>query len=307
MAKLSTLQAQMANSPYHPLLTYWTMVAETRNLTPNSILAYWESATQFFLWADQQAIPPTNLTRSHILQWIVAYKTKVTATTVNTRLRTLKALFNTLEQENMLPGSNPMAGVKLLKAPRPIRTPVPPESITKVLKALSRRPGRVPYRNRAILLTLWDCMLRVSELASLQTNSILWQASQIKVLGKGRKERAVPMGDKTKKVLFQYTHKHRQTQTPRLFLTRSGQPLSSPAIRQVLLKLSPLAGTHLNPHLIRHSAATWFIRQPTANLAELSKILGHEQISTTQHYLHLSPEDLVSAYQTTSPGNALKL
>ncbi len=306
MANINSLRASLADSPYRSLLDFFSMIADARNLTKSTLLAYWENLARLIEWADEKGIEPSELSRQDILSWIVWYKTRVSATTVNTRLRHFKAFFNVLEVEDMLPGStNPMAGTKPLKTEQIFKAVIPPEAIAKVVKHLTRKTGFCAYRNRVLVLLLWDSMVRVSELTGATCDSVLWNQSQLKVYGKGRKERVVPMGEKVRRDLFRYYRRYRKRfPGDSLFCTTSGQPLTIPNVRLILCRLSKIARVHLAPHAIRHSAATWYIQQG-GSPAILQSILGHSSLLVTQRYVHLSAKDAVKSYEKFSPGNGL--
>jgi site-specific recombinase XerD len=154
---------------------------------------------------------------------------------------------------------------------------------------------------------MWDGMLRRNELLALKLTDINLDGRLIKVFGKGRKERMVPLGVKTVRALHQFLARWRSKfPGDTLICMRNGEQITERHCHKIVQQLGRKNGVKLYPHLLRHSAATWYIRQG-GNPVILQGIMGHSSLTVTQQYLHLSSKDAVDSYDKFSPANALRL
>ncbi len=146
-------------------------------------------------------------------------------------------------------------------------------------------------------------MLRRNEVLGLKVGDIDLNSRLIKVFGKGRKERMVPLGVKTLKVLHQYLVKWRSKHSGDFVICmRNGEPVTERHCHKIIQRIGKKHGVKLYPHLLRRSAATWYIRQG-GNRAILQGILGHTSPLVAQKYLHLSSQDALRFYNSYSPAN----
>jgi integrase/recombinase XerC len=166
-------------------------------------------------------------------------------------------------------------------------------------------------RDRAILEVLYSCGLRVSELTSLNLNSVDLELGIIRVMGKGDKERVVPIGSKAREALSGYMKRRGELQgmpieDEALFLNNRGGRLGSRSISRLLKKhmLRCNIGRPLSPHGLRHSFATHLL-DAGADLRAVQEMLGHVSLSTTQRYTHLSVDKLMAEYDKAHPRSRL--
>ena len=172
---------------------------------------------------------------------------------------------------------------------------------------LSKNEG---HRNRAIIETLYSCGLRVSELIGLKITNLYFDEGFIRVIGKGNKERLVPVSPSVEKEVNLYRNHIRVHQDIKpghediLFLNRRGKQLTRVMIFTIVKQLAEAIGLHKNisPHTFRHSFATHMVENG-ANLRAIQEMLGHESISTTEIYTHLSDDLLKEAITTYHPRN----
>lgn len=172
---------------------------------------------------------------------------------------------------------------------------------------LSKNEG---HRNRAIIETLYSCGLRVSELIGLKITNLYFDEGFIRVIGKGNKERLVPVSPSVEKEVNLYRNHIRVHQDIKpghediLFLNRRGKQLTRVMIFTIVKRLAETIGLHKNisPHTFRHSFATHMVENG-ANLRAIQEMLGHESISTTEIYTHLSDDLLKEAITTYHPRN----
>lgn len=162
-------------------------------------------------------------------------------------------------------------------------------------------------RNKAMLELLYATGLRVSELIHLKVGDIDFDLSLVRTMGKGNKERVIPIGDYALYALSKYIYQYREKLLIKgwndyLFLNNHGNPLTRQAIFKIIQKLAKEKGieTSFSPHTLRHSFATHLLENG-ANLRDIQEMLGHSSLSTTQIYTHISNEKLVNDYKQFHP------
>lgn len=167
-------------------------------------------------------------------------------------------------------------------------------------------------RDRAILEILYSCGLRASELTALNLDSFDLELGIIRVMGKGRRERVVPVGSKAREALSRYTQRRgellgSQKEHGALFLNNRGGRLSARSVGRLLKKHLQRCniGRPLSPHGLRHSFATHML-DAGADLRAVQEMLGHVSLSTTQRYTHLSVDKLMAEYDRAHPRSRLK-
>lgn len=166
------------------------------------------------------------------------------------------------------------------------------EEVTAILESVDTAAGWTGLRDRAILEILYGCGLRVSEACSLQISHVYLQEGFVRVVGKGDKERLVPLGELAADAFKNYLDARPQAAEPAFddvaFLNKNGRPLSRVAIFNLVKKQALLAGVRkeISPHTFRHSFATHLIENG-ADLRVVQEMLGHESILTTEIYTHI--------------------
>lgn len=307
MRQIERLRGEFSETNFWPVLESFLLDMETRNLTPKSIAGYFEHLGHLFRFIQGRGLgDPAAAGREDLQRYILSQRGKVSDHTVNTRLRHIRAFYNWMIREEILAAS-PMAKIRLLRADKGPKPVLPPESIKKLLSGLRGRKLRrfEADRNRAMIMVLWDGMVRLSELVGVELEDISVGQRLILIRGKGRKRRMVPLSQKTLKLTQRWQMMHRQgLPGSKLFCDRDGKDLQARNVRLILERLGNKYRIHVNPHLIRHSAATWYIKSG-GSLERLRLILGHSSLIVTQNYLHLSAADLVEDFQDHSPANAL--
>ena len=159
------------------------------------------------------------------------------------------------------------------------------------------------YRNYIMLLLFWDTMVRLGELLGLKVSDVDLKAGMIKVYGKGRKERCIPLGTTTIKRIHYFLSKHRRDIPGDFLVCRvDGHPLPVRSVERILERIGEKAGIKVTPHLLRHSAGTFWIKSGGSS-AILQKILDHTTQSTTQLYIHLAGSDVKEWHARFSPGD----
>jgi site-specific recombinase XerD len=219
------------------------------------------------------------------------------ASTVATNGVTIKGFFTWCEQEGLLV-SNPAARVNVPRADDVLIATFTPAQVAALFTATKR--GRQPLRDAALLALLFDCGLRVRELAGLKLADVVLQptGSHLTVMGKGRKQRTVPIGPSARMALHRYLTRERPpTQVPQVFLAGGrgqGGPMSVRAVQNVVKRLGQQAGirgVRCSPHDCRHTYAVSYLRAG-GNIMSLSRLMGHSSVTITERYLRqFSAED----------------
>jgi len=224
---------------------------------------------------------------------------------ISRRLACLRSFFKYLARENHLQ-VNPAAGVTTPKRDRRLPHFLDPEEVEKLLEAPSKDSWE-EKRDKAILEMLYSSGLRVSELVGLNQEDVDLFGGLLRVRGKGRKERIVPLGQVALRALKSYLeHKPAKQNTPhlktQLYLNRSGGRLTDRSVRRIILKYCRRIALNkeVSPHVLRHSFATHMLDRG-ADLRSVQELLGHENLSTTQIYTHVTTKRLKEAYDAAHP------
>ena len=229
--------------------------------------------------------------------------------TINTYLRSIRAFWSWLMEEEII-DFNPLSKLRIPKAPRKVIATFSTQQVEALLSAVSRSPNS--YRNMAVILTLLDTGLRVNELIALKLKNIWLDDGLVKVMGKGNKERLVPLGREIRKIIWRYVNHHRpesaQPSLDNLFLNRDGKPLTKNSIDSMMSrygKLAGLTGIRCSPHTLRHTFAINYLRNG-GDVFSLQRILGHSSLEMTRRYCELADVDIKKAHRLASPVDNLK-
>jgi integrase/recombinase XerD len=197
----------------------------------------------------------------------------------------------------------------LVDAPRPgtyLPDVLAPDDVERILDA-PPADDPIAIRDRAILELLYACGLRVSELVGLDTDRVDLRGQQVRVIGKGNKERRVPMGDEARERLHRYRIGPRAEwtaarPTPAVFVGKRGNRMSRESVWRLVKRWAEAAGVEerVTPHTFRHSFATHLL-EGGADLRVVQALLGHASISTTQLYTHLTGERVREVYARAHP------
>lgn len=222
--------------------------------------------------------------------------------TISRRLSCLRSFFKFLTREGYLK-NNPIAILASPKTEKHLPSCMSEEEVRRLIE--SAYPKGVfderGLRDRAILETFYSTGMRISELRGLNIQDIDFISNIVKVMGKGKKERIVPIGDMALGAISKYLEKRKRESTA-LFLNKNGKGLSVRGIRGVVDKYIRLAGLKqgVSVHTLRHSFATHLLNRGL-DLRTVQELLGHANLSTTQIYTHLSTDKLKSVYDKAHP------
>lgn len=281
-----------------------------RSLSKNTVAAYLhdvELLTQFL--AEQNlTVSPEKATTEQLQQFIHEIaKMGMNSTSQARIISGLKAFYKYLLIENLIE-KDPAELLEAPKLKRHLPEVLTYDEIEKMISAidLSKKEGG---RNKAILETMYSCGLRVSEVIGLRISGIYPDQGFLRIIGKGDKERLIPIGSSALKYITIYLENIRchlpvnPKCTDILFLNKRGAPLSRVMIFYIIKELAIKAGItkNISPHTFRHSFATHLI-EGGADLRAVQQMLGHESITTTEIYTHIDREYLRDTLQRFHPG-----
>jgi len=280
-----------------------------KSLSPNSVEAYLNDVGKFADFEENilNKSKPGDLALSDLQLFIKQINEIGLSARSQARIISgLKAFFRYLYLEDEIKNDP----ANLLEAPRPGRKlpdTLSKEEIDKIVEAIDMSLAE-GERNKAIIETLYGCGLRVTELVNLKISDIFFKEMFVKVIGKGNKERLVPIGRVAIKQIQLYLDNSRNQVSPKkgdddiLFLNRRGSRLSRNMIFLIVKDLGEKAGLRksISPHTFRHSFATHLV-EGGADLRAVQEMLGHESIITTEIYTHLDREYLKSTIQMYHP------
>jgi len=292
------------------LSSFEDYLSSERNYSKHTLKAYMADIKEFALVlkemglvsADNGDIDFAQLDETPIRTYISSLYGKNKKVSISRKLASVRTFFEFLIRDGKLK-SNP---AKLVPTPRGEKRLPTFLTVDEVVK-LVETPGSdnvYESRDRAILELLYSCGLRVSELVGINLNELDLNSMSVKVLGKGNKERMVPLGSKASTAIKTYLPQ-RLDLKPKddyLFVNSRGGRLSTRSIDRIIKKYAAISGIpkNISPHVLRHTFATHLLGGG-ADLRAIQEMLGHKSLSTTQRYTHTSIEKLMEIYDKTHP------
>jgi len=280
-----------------------------KSLSANSIEAYIHDIEKFMQYLEYAKLPlsPDKITLHHLQDFVKWINELGMGARTQARITSgVKAFFKYLILENTIK-TNPTELLELPKIGRKLPDTLSVEEIDKLISAidLSKPEGQ---RNKAMLETLYSSGLRVTELVNLQISNLYFKDGFIRIIGKGDKERIVPIGRTAIKFINIYLNdirvhvKIKKDNEDFLFLNNRGRKLSRNMVFLIIKSLAEKIGLNktISPHTFRHSFATHLI-EGGADLRAVQEMLGHESITTTEIYLHMDREFLRDAIMQFHP------
>lgn len=254
---------------------------------------------------DERAVKCEPLTVREFLAYL--YGQNYTKSTTARKLATLRSFYKFLIRRGLV-SVNPLSTIRTPKQEKRLPKCLDLEQVQKLLDA----PGDADLlsaRDKAMLEVLYSSGIRVSELVELETADIDLQEGVLRVRGKGRKDRFTPIGSQAIKAVQRYFEMRnadvrcqQSRDVARVFLNKHGEALSTRSVRRKLDKYLVAAGLDpgISPHTLRHSFATHLLNNG-ADLRSVQELLGHQSLSTTQIYTHLSTARVKQAYDAAHP------
>ena len=288
---------------------YLTMLRVEKNLSTNSITSYKTDLKRYINFLiNKESIQDLNSIRQIHIRNFIRYLNdqNLSSASINRSFSSIRSYHKYLSGEEKI-SHNP---TQLLDPPKiskklPKVLSIPDVDVIINSVKLEESMG---YRDKAILETLYSAGLRVSELCALEMNNILFDSAMLRVVGKGNKERYVPLGSKAIKLINDYCKYirslliNKKKTDGNVFLSKNGKKLTRMTIFNIMKKWTKISGINkdISPHTFRHSFATHLL-EGGADLRAVQEMLGHSDISTTQIYTHLDNEYLKEVHRTFHP------
>ena len=280
-----------------------------KGLAENTCLAYQQDLHKLMDFCLARQLAVESVTYDHLKELVsIFYDLGLSARSQARIISGIKQFFGFLLAEQVIT-NDPSELLEQPKLGRKLPEVLDIEEIDALISAVdvSKAEG---HRNRAILETLYSCGIRVSELVNLKLSDLFFEEGFIRVIGKGNKERLVPVSEKVEKELsFYLDHQRKQMNILKgdeniVFLNRRGQRLTRVMIFTIIRQLAQAIGLKksISPHTFRHSFATHLL-EGGANLRAIQEMLGHESITTTEIYTHMDQRFLRDAILTYHPRN----
>jgi len=292
----------------HAISDYKNFLLIERGLSKNSIESYERDINRLvnYLVVNKIDKTPISITQNDIKEFIYTSAKDLQPRSQSRLISGLKSFFNFLIFEDYIT-TNPLELIESPKIGRKLPDTISTNEIDLIISMvdLSHPQGE---RNRTILETLYSCGLRVSELINLQLSDLFFEEGFIRVIGKGNKQRFVPINHQTIKYISIYINEIRVHQKPQkgfedtLFLNRRGKMLTRNMIFTIVKELGIKAGIQkkISPHTFRHSFATHLLENG-ADLHAIQQMLGHESITTTEIYVHVDRSYLKNVMEKYHP------
>jgi len=287
--------------------SFLTHIRVEKGLSPNTVSAYRRDLMKFSDFAQKRKLTLEAVRRDDLVDFLARlYRQKLENRSVARHLVSLRNFFRFARIHELIladPSVN-------LESPKIRRTLPGYLRLEEVERLLAQPDGKTPFglRDRAMLEVLYSAGLRVSELVSLRVSDLDTKVGCVRCIGKGDKERIVPVGKKALSMVEKYLRDARPklvgkaTTSPTLFVNRRGGALSRVGVWKILSTYGRRAGLRvaLTPHMLRHSFATHLLERG-ADLRSVQLMLGHADISTTQIYTHVVEERLKQIYKAHHP------
>jgi integrase/recombinase XerC len=289
-------------------------LADERRASRHTVLAYGSDLAALVSYARDKLgeMPSVKCIDRAILRGFLGKLAEICEpASIARKLSTLRAFFGYLERQSVI-RKNPAALLASPKLRRKLPKFLDAEAACQVVEApkdalVTTELGRL--RDSALLELLYGSGLRVSELVGLDVDHVALESEELRVLGKGNKERLVPLGSKARRAIEAYLpHREsilenaRRSHSGALFVGRQGKRLSVRWVQRLVQRYGALGAGRpdLHPHALRHSCATHML-EGGADLRAIQEMLGHSSLSTTQRYTHVSMDQLLSVYDRAHP------
>ena len=281
-----------------------------KNFSQHTAKAYYSDILAFLIWLGDEECEHINFAKiREYLHFMQVYNYQ--KTTVARKIASLRTFYKYLYRERKI-DSNPAMNLNNPKRPKSLPKFLTPNEVEQILNN-TKIETPAGYRNRTILELLWATGMRISELSGLNFGDLNLEHNEIRVFGKGSKERIILVTDRAKSFLERYIETARalipkgfpvppQNEDSPVFINNTGFRLQTRTVRNVINEVVEKISLpkHVTPHVFRHSFATHLIENG-ADLRVVQELLGHASISNTQIYTHVSTQHLKEVYNQAHP------
>lgn len=312
---MTTLKGSKVSDTYSQLDSFLESLLHEQNCSPNTIRNYRIDISDYLRWIDRSDLDLTTLTSRQARRYLSELDSAGYArTTINRRLSSIKSFYKWLNRMQII-DKNPIAALQGPKKPQRLPKSITIDDVERILevhaKAFEEAEDEVEkakeIRDQSLLELLYACGLRISEASNLTIADIDFSERQIRVFGKGSKERIVPVHNRAIATLRTYIDDFRGIlldgkKSDKLFVSNKGNAYSTDSIRKMFKRTLDEAGVDstLSPHAMRHSFAT-DVLSGGADLRSVQEMLGHSSLSTTQIYTHVTPQRLSDVHHQAHP------
>lgn len=291
-----------------PVLRFLEYLETERNASPRTVEAYARSLAQFRHWMQGRFSAWADCATADFRAWLYeALEQELKPATIRLRFASLRAFYTYLMRREGLP-VNPLAELALPKASQGLPVHLSLRQMEHLLSlplqlpADKKSPAWLPYRDAAILELFYACGMRLSELVGLNADALREGEDCLRVMGKGRKVRLVPVGEYAREAVARYREMSGVSGSSPLFISRLGRRMSGRSVELMLdkyLRFSEIP-FRISPHKLRHTFATHLL-DAGADLRAVQELLGHSSLSTTQIYTHVTKARMKEVYRQAHP------
>jgi integrase/recombinase XerD len=280
----------------------------TKNLAKNTVSSYERDLTDYlnFIKKNYDFKDYNQITNEHIKNYLKSLSRKnIKPTSITRKISSIHSFHKYLANENLV-DKDVSEKVKKPKTSKTLPTVLNIQEINAIINLTYENDEPLSLRNRALLELAYGSGLRVSELLELSIADLHLNKGLVTVIGKGNKERIIPLGEEAIQALKEYIVGGRTKLSPKtqniLFVNKSGSKLSRIGFYKLVQTLADKANINkkISPHTFRHTFATHLLENG-ANLKSVQELLGHEDIMTTENYTHVSKAHLKSIYNQAHP------
>lgn len=288
---------------------YLEGMRQTQRHQPKTVEAYTRDLNQITEFIGHDCALKDIDTMS-IINWVrILSSRNIGGRSISRKLSALRGMFQDAINKKLIT-SNPAVDIRAPKTGKHLPHALSPDSMSRLLDAAYDQSDPEAVRDQAVFELLYSSGLRLNEALSLKMRAVHDLRGEIRILGKGGKERIVPVGNVAIRAINHWLEVRSALDhglTDRLFLSKKGSPLSARTLQRRLEVRAIKVGIdqHVHPHALRHSAATHLL-ESSGDLRAVQEFLGHASLSTTQIYTHLDFQHLAEVYDKTHPRAKLK-
>ena len=284
---------------------YMRHLRAERHASPHTLRSYRSDLDElcaFLAGAKRRDVAVGRVSADDLRAYAAAKLKSSRRSTVSRKISAIRGFFAFLAAERKI-RRDPAAGLVAPKIEKRLPVYLPIDDTERLLGGIAGGDAWAE-RDRAILETLYSCGLRVGELVGLDWSDVDFDSECVRVFGKGRKERIVPIGEIALDSLRAYRRElaKEQIETAAVFVNRRGRRLTTRSVARFVKRYVLRSGTPIDasPHALRHTFATHLLNQG-ADLRSIQELLGHASLSTTQRYTHVNLDHLMKAYDGAHP------
>ncbi|MEP6633090.1 MAG: tyrosine recombinase XerC [Luteimonas sp.] len=301
-AQLKTANQNASPNDVHPDIAHFLDYLHVeRRMSANTLDAYQRDLAALSQWAHKQGVEDIVDIQIEPLRAFAAseHRRGLSPKSLQRRLSACRSFYQWLLKHGRI-AANPAASIRAPKAPRKLPQVLDADEATRLVELPT--DGPLGLRDRALLELFYSSGLRLGELCGLRWRDLDLADGLVTVLGKGNKQRSVPVGSHARAALAAWRSEHPEDSAAPVFPGRGGAPISPRAVQLRIKQLAQRQGLfkHVHPHMLRHSFAS-HVLESSGDLRGVQELLGHADIATTQIYTHLDFQHLAKVYDAAHP------